>query len=940
MESPPVVSEFENLSEGDKTVSTKFPEPFERDQSFTVYRTSLSDQATVNDALGFTPYVTAIAEFLLNPDTEPPLTLSIEGEWGSGKSSFMKQLDKYLREKGQRTVWFNAWRHDKAESVWATFALSFIKQISTPKSWRDWPRILYGYFKLQFLRFNLEKGLFELIKSLPLILFVVCTTIAIPLILAIYGVQGITELVKATNSQDVLWNRIQAAFKILFTVGGLTLSGTGVIAGIRSLFGNFQKLLNNPKNNLIKYIEAPDYKKQSAFIEEFHEDFGKIVDAYIGDGKVFVFIDDLDRCEYPKAADLMQAINLMIAEDPSVVFILGMDREKVAASLAVKYEQLLTYLPSEIQEIDPEILVQRKLDKGLAYGYSFIEKFVQLPFQVPQPSLTDFDRLFEQLTTSKRPSASPKITSAKKSFWTLPKLTGFKGKNQNLQTSQIPETIEQTTNLTAIAQQLVQTEAKFLPTQTQKRLETIKVIFDQDSSTERDAIRMVAPIFDYNPRRIKQFLNLFRLKFYIAYLTGLFDRIEEGEGTMSQEPLTVFQLAKFTAISLKYPLLLLDLELDKSLLSTLYRYDLVGNRKNFDNVKGQGEFPSQEKNRLIYWLGHDKLRALLAYNVQENVKESESNQVSSQFSLANLNVQKLLQVSPQVIRQNQALVVENLSSLLTPDLQAVIDQILSQMVEIPGGSFLMGTDEAEVQRLNQEYSTDAFNRELPQHPVTLQTYSLGKYPVTQEQYQAVMGNNPSRFKDNPKNPVENVSWQEAQAFCQKLRELTGQDFRLPTEAEWEYACRAGTQTLYYFGNDKTQLGDYAWYGDNSGKNPLDSQKLRNDEPGWSKYLEKLQNNGCQTHPVGQKKPNVWGLYDMHGNVWEWCEDPWSDSYVEKPENAKNNGNIIWSGSNKFRRVVRGGSWDNNPRSCRSAYRDFSGSRYGLNGFRVVYHQDS
>jgi hypothetical protein len=555
------------------------------------------------------------------------------------------------------------------------------------------------------LRFNLEKGLFELIKSLPLILFVVCTTIAIPLILAIYGVQGITELVKATNSQDVLWNRIQAAFKILFTVGGLTLSGTGVIAGIRSLLGNFQKLLNNPKNNLIKYIEAPDYKKQSAFIEEFHEDFGKIVDAYIGDGKVFVFIDDLDRCEHPKAADLMQAINLMISEDPSVVFILGMDREKVAASLAVKYEQVLTYLPSETQEIDPEILAQRNLDKGLAYGYSFIEKFVQLPFQVPQPSLTDFDHLFEQLTKRKSQSDSTKNTSAKKSFWTLPKFTWLKGKNQDLQNSQIPEIIEQETNPTAITQQVVQAEATLLPTQTQKRLETIKVKFGQDSSAVRDVIRMVAPLFDYNPRRIKQFVNLFRLKVYIAYLTGLFDRIEEGEGNVIQEPLTVFQLAKFTAISLKYPILLLNLELDKSLLSTLFQYNLA-NRKNFNNIQVPSEFSSQEKNRLIYWLSHDKLRELLAYDVQENVKELESNQVSSQFSLANLNVQKLLQVSPQVIRQNQGLVVEDPLSLLTPDFQAVIDQILSQMVEIPRGSFLMGIDEAEVQRLKELVSSD------------------------------------------------------------------------------------------------------------------------------------------------------------------------------------------------------------------------------------------
>ena len=919
MESPPVVSEFENLSEGDNTVSTKSPEPSERDQSFTVYRTSLSDQATVNDALGFTPYVTAIAEFLLNPDTEPPLTLSIEGEWGSGKSSFMKQLDKYLREKGQRTVWFNAWRHDKAESVWATFALSFIKQISTPKSWRDWPRILSGYFKLQFLRFNLEKGLFELIKSLPLILFVVCTTIAIPLILAIYGVQGITELVKATNSQDLLWNRIQAAFKILFTVGGLTLSGTGVIAGIRSLFGNFQKLLNSPKNNLIKYIEAPDYSKQSAFIEEFHEDFGKIVDAYIGDGKVFVFIDDLDRCEHPKAADLMQAINLMISEDPSVVFILGMDREKVAASLAVKYEQVLTYLPSEAQEIDPEILVQRKLDKGLAYGYSFIEKFVQLPFQVPQPSLTDFDRLFEQLTKSKPPSASTKITPTQRSFWTLPKLTWFKGKNQDVQTSQIPEIIEQETNPTAITQQVIQTEATLLPTQTQKRLETIKVKFGQDSSAVRDVIRMVAPIFDYNPRRVKQFLNLFRLKVYIAYLTGLFDRIEEDEGNVIQEPLTVFQLAKFTAISLKYPLFLLDLKNDYNLLRRIhYSFEYFPENYEIDDIP-------KENNCSKKWTGnYPKLTELVTYgcwsefDLRVSVPHGEYLPANSQFNLANLNVEMLLKISPEVIRQNPEQpskwpVVQYRPPFdLQFDLQAVLEQILSQMVEIPGGSFLMGTDEAEVQRLNQEYSTNWYNCELPQHPVTLQTYSLGKYPVTQEQYQAIMGKNPSRFQDNLQNPVENVRWDDAQAFCKKLKKLTGQYFRLPTEAEWEYACRAGTQTRYYFGDDETQLGDYAWYRGNS--------------------------EGT-THPVGQKKPNQWGLYDMHGNVWECCEDPWHDSYAEKPENAKNDGRIIWLDGNEDRWGLRGGSCVTYPRYCCSAYRDNDNNRIADNGFRVV-SQDS
>ena len=132
---------------------------------------------------------------LLNEETKPPLTLSIEGEWGSGKSFFMKKLDEYLRQEGKRTVWFNAWRYDKAEAVWAAFALSFIKQISAPQGYQDLPRAIKCYCKLQYLRFNKEKGLFEVIKALPLILFVVCAVIAIPFILATSGIEGITKLV-------------------------------------------------------------------------------------------------------------------------------------------------------------------------------------------------------------------------------------------------------------------------------------------------------------------------------------------------------------------------------------------------------------------------------------------------------------------------------------------------------------------------------------------------------------------------------------------------------------------------------------------------------------------------------------------------------------------------------------------------------------------------
>jgi len=166
--------------------------------------------------------------------------------------------------------------------------------------------------------------------------------------------------------------------------------------------------------------------------------------------------------------------------------------------------------------------------------------------------------------------------------------------------------------------------------------------------------------------------------------------------------------------------------------------------------------------------------------------------------------------------------------------------VILELVEIPAGSFMMG-------------------REVE---MNIESFLLGKYPVTQEQWEAVMGNNPSYFinlEGSSKRPVECVSWDMVQEFCQKLSETTGQNFRLPSEAEWEYACRAGTKTNYFFGENDKVLKNYAWYNENS---------------------------DGETHPVGEKKPNSWGLYDMLGNVSEWCEDDWVDNLKTHPTDGK------------------------------------------------------
>jgi formylglycine-generating enzyme required for sulfatase activity len=228
--------------------------------------------------------------------------------------------------------------------------------------------------------------------------------------------------------------------------------------------------------------------------------------------------------------------------------------------------------------------------------------------------------------------------------------------------------------------------------------------------------------------------------------------------------------------------------------------------------------------------------------------------------------------------------------------------VMLEMVEIPAGTFYMGSPENEEGR--EDY-------ESPQHQVNVPSFFIGKYPLTQAQYQAIMRNNPAYFKGNNR-PVEKVSWNDAVNFCQKLSQKTGKNYKLPSEAQWEYACRAGTTTPFYFGESITPDlvnydGNYAYAA-----------------------APKGQYRG-QTTDIGTFPPNAFGLYDMHGNVMEWCEDDWHENYI----NAPINGSALISLSNL--NLLRGGSWDDHPGNCRSASRDDYNLAFGNGaiGFRVV-----
>ena len=246
-----------------------------------------------------------------------------------------------------------------------------------------------------------------------------------------------------------------------------------------------------------------------------------------------------------------------------------------------------------------------------------------------------------------------------------------------------------------------------------------------------------------------------------------------------------------------------------------------------------------------------------------------------------------------------------------------------RMMYIPQGEFWMGTEDEEIERLVKKFGWDGFRSERPQHLVKVPAFHISQTPITQAQWRAVaatakidiyLETNPSRFKGD-ELPVERVNWYEATEFCKRLSRETKREYRLPSEAEWEYACRAGTTTPLYFG--ETITGELANY--NAGYTYAGEAK--------GEYRQ-------QTTPVGQFPPNAFGLYDMHGNVWEWCADTWHDNYHVAPTDGSawiKNGNDNLS-------PLRGGSWYFNPYYCRSACRNFDGRRdfhlYDY-GFRVV-----
>ena len=318
---------------------------------------------------------------------------------------------------------------------------------------------------------------------------------------------------------------------------------------------------------------------------------------------------------------------------------------------------------------------------------------------------------------------------------------------------------------------------------------------------------------------------------------------------------------------------------------------------------------------------------------QEPLKElATENNTDKNLDLSNLNIFKFEVVT--VNKQGAIVAKENQQARSFQE--RLPNGVTLDMVYIPGGTFIMGTEDATIERLEKKYGSERFRREAPRHKVTVPNFYMGKYPITQEQWKEIASLpvieqelvlEPSLLPGKDNHPVEQVSWDDAQEFCRRLSRYTIKQYKLPSEAIWEYACRA------LINNKQLPMASYSskkyppfYFGETI------TEKLANYNASEKFANESLGNFRQRTSAVGSFPPNAFGLFDMHGNVWEWCEDDWHEHY----QNAPNDGSA-WLSENSMVKVIRGGSWSFKPYSCRSAYRfDFCRDDHSDDiGFRVI-----
>ncbi|KAA9405956.1 hypothetical protein Har1131_03715 [Haloarcula sp. CBA1131] len=448
-----------------------------------------NDQPSDEDHIGFKPYVEAVKEFITSEETSPPLAISIEGDWGSGKSSFMSQLSGELEQEGETVIEFSPWRHDEKEELWAAFALKIIRDLKSNLGFIERGK---SEISLMLRRYSSNRSGWGEIKVVLGLLYLSIPLIVFLIIWLSRGTSFVIANVLGQSSAHILTNifiGLAGSIGIIFTyLRILRLLGKDATPSL--------------EKNLISHMKGPDYKERVGFIDSFHEDFEEILDTLseaTGDSdRVYIFIDDLDRCTVPKSAKLMEGINLLISDDTRLIFILGLDRSRVAAGVAARHDEVL------------EVIGENGTNdvSGLDFGYQYLEKFIQIPFLVPEPKESEIKGL----------------------------VNGESGDE-------------------SFDQDMVKDHWRKISERLEQEMDEI--------------VQMAAPALGSNPRQIKRFINLFQLRSVLASIENVLI-IESSP--RNPEKVSIKQLAKFVIISIQWPQLISKMYKDPTALERLIEF--------------------------------------------------------------------------------------------------------------------------------------------------------------------------------------------------------------------------------------------------------------------------------------------------------------------------------------------------------------------------------
>lgn len=726
----------------------------------------VNDQPTDTDALDFTPYVETLADIIQTGNT--PLTIGVFGTWGSGKTSLMKMVKKNLPDDFT-VAWFDAWKYDKEETLWRAFLLNVLFAVEKKSGETE---------ELKTLKTMLYRGL-EFEKT------------------------GGVTIDLAKLGAKVAEGAIQIGLSFIPPLATLAdMAKELQKSGLGNAAGGFETAIQRERIKI--------YVEQVRSLEQFQDKFATLVQSYIVPNRLVVFVDDLDRCLPEKAIEVLEVIKLFLDVE-NCVFVLGLDQEVIARGIEMKYKEF-----GAKQDGDKE-------QKFTIEGVRYLEKIIQLPFQIPPVEQSDMGDFVHGLSADWPHEECPKVFSVG---------------------------------------------------------------------------------LGDNPRQIKRTVNTFLMLWKLA----------EKRKEKLQERVKPIRLAKVVAIQTVYPdlynLLLKEEPRYLRELEEYYRAESSQERKIEKSGegpspagKGQAEGKIEPPPALAPFLsrrGAGAVKRILTFHKPE-FKDA---------SFAGL--------PPDELRFYFTLTARAEAPQPAPEVDTARLVFEPQMIKIPAGKFLMGsTKEQAAQAIKSGLDKDWAETEQPQHTVDLSEYSIGKYPITNREYQAFVrdakykppqGWEGDQFpKDKGGHPIVNVSWDDATAYCKWLAEKTGKNYQLPTEAQWEKAARSEDGRVYPWGND------------------FDPQKANSRE---------AKIGG--TSEVGQfpQGDSPYGCADMAGNVWEWCND-WFDE-----NEYKNREGILKDPQGPQKgdlRVLRGGAFFSNDRDVRCASRNWGdpNNESNLIGFRVV-----